>query len=225
MGALHGRNALKGRTCDEMKILLIEDNVTDADFLRASLRRSRGEDVDLKHVMTLKEGTIALRKDEADLSELRPIGVGSTCRRFLEAVLAKLFKVEFTKLFAAHGQFVVGVKGGVELLHHLSHAQCDSFVDDQLHQGLSPAHALVSVDFVNFFNRFSRSSMHKALHQCTQLSRLVPCFDLMHGQPNRCCFVDHNGLTACFNQEEGVVQGGPMSPILAYLAITPMLED
>ena len=168
---------------------------------------------------------IALHKDEADLSELRPIGVGSTCRRFLEAVLAKLFKVEFTKLFAAHGQFVVGVKGGVELLHHLSHAQCDSFVDDQLHQGLSPAHALVSVDFVNFFNRFSRSSMHKALHQCTQLSRLVPCFDLMHGQPNRCCFVDHNGLTACFNQEEGVVQGGPMSPILACLAITPMLED
>ena len=71
-----------------MKILLIEDNVTDADFLRASLRRSRAEDIDLTHVMTLKEGTIALRKDEFDVILLDmglPDGNGMEC---VEAVQA-----------------------------------------------------------------------------------------------------------------------------------------
>ena len=71
-----------------MKILLIEDNVTDADFLRASLRRSRAQDIDLTHVTTLKEGTIALRKDDFDVILLDmglPDGNGMEC---VEAVQA-----------------------------------------------------------------------------------------------------------------------------------------
>jgi diguanylate cyclase (GGDEF)-like protein len=71
-----------------MKILLIEDNITDADFLRASLKRSRAEELDLTHVSTLKEGTIALRKDEFDVVLLDmglPDGNGMEC---VEAVQA-----------------------------------------------------------------------------------------------------------------------------------------
>ena len=71
-----------------MKILLIEDNVTDADFLRASLRRSKAEEIELTHVTTLKEGSISLRKDEFDIVLLDmglPDGNGMEC---VEAVQA-----------------------------------------------------------------------------------------------------------------------------------------
>jgi diguanylate cyclase (GGDEF)-like protein len=65
-----------------MKILLIEDNPTDADFLRASLKRSRADDIELTHLCTLKEGTIALRTDEFDIVLLDmglPDGNGMDC--------------------------------------------------------------------------------------------------------------------------------------------------
>jgi diguanylate cyclase (GGDEF)-like protein len=65
-----------------MKILLIEDNPTDADFLRVSLKRSRADDIELTHLCTLKEGTIALRKDEFDVVLLDmglPDGNGMDC--------------------------------------------------------------------------------------------------------------------------------------------------
>ncbi|MGI9291166.1 MAG: EAL domain-containing protein [Gammaproteobacteria bacterium] len=65
-----------------MKILLIEDNVTDADFLRAALRRSKAEEVDLTHASTLKEGGIELRKGDFDVVLLDmglPDGNGMEC--------------------------------------------------------------------------------------------------------------------------------------------------
>ena len=71
-----------------MKILLIEDNVTDADFLRASLRRSKAEEIDLTHLSTLKEGCIALRKDEFDVVLLDmglPDGNGMECVEGVQA--------------------------------------------------------------------------------------------------------------------------------------------
>jgi diguanylate cyclase (GGDEF)-like protein len=71
-----------------MKILLIEDNVTDADFLRAALRRSKAEEIDLTHVSTLKEGGIALKKDEFDVVLLDmglPDGNGMECVAAVQA--------------------------------------------------------------------------------------------------------------------------------------------
>jgi diguanylate cyclase (GGDEF)-like protein len=71
-----------------MKILLIEDNATDADFLRAALRRSKAEEVDLTHVSTLKEGGIALKKGEFDVVLLDmglPDGNGMECVAAVQA--------------------------------------------------------------------------------------------------------------------------------------------
>lgn len=76
-----------------MKILLIEDNATDADFLRAALRRSKAEEIDLTHVSTLKEGGIALRKDEFDVVLLDmglPDGNGMECVAAVQAANAEI---------------------------------------------------------------------------------------------------------------------------------------
>jgi diguanylate cyclase (GGDEF)-like protein len=71
-----------------MKILLIEDNTTDADFLRAALRRSKAEEIDLTHVTTLKDGGIALKKGEFDVVLLDmglPDGNGMECVAAVQA--------------------------------------------------------------------------------------------------------------------------------------------
>jgi diguanylate cyclase (GGDEF)-like protein len=65
-----------------MKLLLVEDNLTDAEFLQASLRRSQTEDVQLTHVTTLKEGSRAVRKGGYDVVLLDlnlPDGSGIDC--------------------------------------------------------------------------------------------------------------------------------------------------
>jgi len=65
-----------------MKLLLVEDNSTDAEFLAASLRRSGASDIDLTHVSTLKEGTRAVRKGGFDVVLLDmglPDGSGMEC--------------------------------------------------------------------------------------------------------------------------------------------------
>jgi len=65
-----------------MKLLLVEDNITDAEFLAASLRRSGAKDIDLTHVTTLKEATRALRKGGFEVVLLDmglPDGSGMEC--------------------------------------------------------------------------------------------------------------------------------------------------
>jgi diguanylate cyclase (GGDEF)-like protein len=65
-----------------MKLLLVEDNLTDAEFLAASLRRSGASDIDLTHVTTLKEATRALRKGGFEVVLLDmglPDGSGMEC--------------------------------------------------------------------------------------------------------------------------------------------------
>lgn len=65
-----------------MKLLLVEDNTTDAEFLAASLRRSDASDVELTHVTTLKDCTRALRKGGFDVVLLDmglPDGSGLEC--------------------------------------------------------------------------------------------------------------------------------------------------
>jgi diguanylate cyclase (GGDEF)-like protein len=66
-----------------MKLLLVEDNPDDAEFLAASLRRcQQSEDVDLQHVTSLAEADRVLRGEGFDvvLLDLQlPDGSGMTC--------------------------------------------------------------------------------------------------------------------------------------------------
>ncbi len=72
-----------------MKLLLVEDNPADADFLAASLRRQRAADVELVNVMTLAEATAKLRSETFDVVLLDlhlPDGSGLQCLDAIQAV-------------------------------------------------------------------------------------------------------------------------------------------
>lgn len=72
-----------------MKLLLVEDNPADADFLAASLRRQRAGDVELVNVATLAEATTKLHTDRFDVVLLDlhlPDGSGLQCLDTIQAI-------------------------------------------------------------------------------------------------------------------------------------------
>ncbi|MEO7387475.1 MAG: EAL domain-containing protein, partial [Gammaproteobacteria bacterium] len=72
-----------------MKLLLVEDNPADADFLAASLRRQRAGDVELVNVATLALATEQLTLDTFDVVLLDlhlPDGSGLQCLDAIQAV-------------------------------------------------------------------------------------------------------------------------------------------
>jgi len=72
-----------------MKLLLVEDNPADADFLAASLRRQRAGDVELVHVQSLAAAADQLGLDSFDVVLLDlhlPDGSGLQCLDAIQAV-------------------------------------------------------------------------------------------------------------------------------------------
>jgi len=72
-----------------MKLLLVEDNPADADFLAASLRRQRAGDVELVNVPTLALATEQLNLDTFDVVLLDlhlPDGSGLQCLDAIQAI-------------------------------------------------------------------------------------------------------------------------------------------
>jgi diguanylate cyclase (GGDEF)-like protein len=72
-----------------MKLLLVEDNPADAEFLAASLRRQRAGDIELINVQTLAEATAQLGLDSFDVVLLDlhlPDGSGLECLDSIQAV-------------------------------------------------------------------------------------------------------------------------------------------
>ena len=72
-----------------MKLLLVEDNPADADFLAASLRRQRASDIQIVNVQTLAEAISQLGLDKFDVVLLDlhlPDGSGLQCLDAIQAV-------------------------------------------------------------------------------------------------------------------------------------------
>ncbi len=72
-----------------MKLLLVEDNPADADFLAASLRRQRASDIQIVNVATLAEAVAQLGLDKYDVVLLDlhlPDGSGLQCLDAIQAV-------------------------------------------------------------------------------------------------------------------------------------------
>jgi DNA-binding response OmpR family regulator len=70
-----------------MKLLLVEDDASDARFLRACLTRSQGAPPDLVHVQTLADAFAALSADEYDVVLLDlhlPDASGESCVRAIQ---------------------------------------------------------------------------------------------------------------------------------------------
>ena len=76
-----------------MKLLLVEDNPADAEFLAASLRRQRAGDVELVNVMTIAAATEQLRSEEFDVVLLDlhlPDGSGLQCLDAIQSVNSEI---------------------------------------------------------------------------------------------------------------------------------------
>jgi diguanylate cyclase (GGDEF)-like protein len=74
-----------------MKLLLVEDNLEDADFLAASLRRHKVSDVELNHVTTLRDAVhqLSLERFDVVLLDLHlPDGSGLECVDAIQAAEA-----------------------------------------------------------------------------------------------------------------------------------------
>ena len=72
-----------------MKLLLVEDDPADADFLAASLRRQRASDIQIVNVATLAEAVSQLQLDKFDVVLLDlhlPDGSGLQCLDAIQAV-------------------------------------------------------------------------------------------------------------------------------------------
>ena len=90
VGACHaGLGSVAERCrCKLMKLLLVEDNLDDADFLAASLRRHNVSDIELNHVTSIRDAVIQLRLQRFDVVLLDlhlPDGSGMECVDAIQA--------------------------------------------------------------------------------------------------------------------------------------------
>ncbi len=89
VGAEGVRLRLQPRPVDLMKLLLVEDNLDDAAFLGASLRRQQASDVEVVHVRSLREARARLGGEAFDVVLLDlhlPDGAGLECVDAIQSV-------------------------------------------------------------------------------------------------------------------------------------------
>jgi hypothetical protein len=80
------------------------------------------------------------------------------------------------------------------------------------------------LDIVNMFNAVSRESARSALAQHPKFRGLLPFFDLIYGEPNKCWYRKPDNTWDYFYQHEGFAQGCPLAPVLASLVLHQVLE-
>jgi hypothetical protein len=166
---------------------------------------------------------LALHKDLDDLTKLRPIGIGTVWRRLIGAIITTTLGSEFSKILITEGQFGVAVKGGIEYLIHTAQAQFDQYITQPSANGASPDRALIILDIVNMFNSVSRDAAREFLQEHQQFHCILPYFDLMYANSNRCYFLTPTGTLDFFTQHEGFPQGDPLATILACLVLHKLL--
>jgi hypothetical protein len=74
------------------------------------------------------------------------------------------------------------------------------------------------------FNAISRQACRHALLQDNTLQPLLPFFDLLYHQHNRCWYQTPQGTYQQFPQEEGFTQGCPLSGAFADIVLTQVLQ-
>jgi hypothetical protein len=87
-----------------------------------------------------------------------------------------------------------------------------------------PTRALLTLDIANMFNAISRLACRQALLHDNTLQQLLPFFDLLYHQHNRCWYQTPQGAYQQFPQEEGFTQGCPLSGAFADIVLTQVLQ-
>ena len=168
---------------------------------------------------------MALHKDPDDPTKLRPIGMGSAYRRILGKYIMEHFGSQFAAFLLPVGQFGIALKGGLDLILHMTRANIDRYLNRRQH----PSRLLLLLDITNMFNSCSRASVRDLLADHPAFQPLLPFFDFLYGGPNKCYFFDNQGNVDHFVQEEGFAQGCPLGPIFSalcfYILLKPLQKE
>ena len=162
---------------------------------------------------------LALHKDPQHLDKLRPIGVGTSWRRVVGALLT----AHFSPLFAHHllpHQCGIAVQGGLQFITHSIQVQAQSLLPSAFNP--SGSHILLQLDLANMFNSISRTHIRTQLD--LHFPQLTPFFDTLYTDANSCFYRDDNNNWLSFLQPEGVTQGCSLSSMLATLGLHPVLQ-
>ena len=155
---------------------------------------------------------MALHKDPANPSKLRPIGMGSAWRRLLGRYLISVFTPEIAKLFLRYGQLGIAIKGSIEIIVHATKLQLEKY--------LSPGvetRALPLLDLENMFNKASRLAAQDQLQNQPTLRLMLPFVKLLYSTPTHCYYQNSSNQISYFLQEEGHCQGCPLAGFLSCL--------
>jgi hypothetical protein len=166
----------------------------------------------------------ALHKDINDLKKKRPISIGTALRRTNSATLLEHHRNDIAELCAPDGQYGIAIKGGLEFIVHKAQAQCHLFIDKPNKQKEPASRVLLLLDITNMFNEISRDACRLLLLATPELKDMVPCFDQMHKEPNRCWCKTDKGTHRHFQQPEGFAQGCPLSGSYAAIALSLLLK-
>ena len=161
---------------------------------------------------------LALHKDALNPLKLRPLGIGTAFRR----IIGSIIMAHHNESFAAHllpaGQVGVGISGGINVIAHLTQLLVSRHVSDPAMR----TRVLIALDIVNMFNACSRETCRASLQR--HFPRLLPFFDLLYSEDNKCWYLDHHGQWNAFLQTEGFAQGCPLSPLFASLVLDEVLR-
>ena len=163
-----------------------------------------------------------LHKDPENKAKLRPVAVGGGWRRAFTSITVKHNTKQFTEFLSPHN-YAIGVKGGSNFVYHTISNEIDKYITRS--QGDTktnpPTRCLVSLDIQNMFNEIPRERALDIINKhFPNISNLA---NLLLSEPTTCLYQDPDGEWKSFQQEEGLPQGCPFSPVLAALVLNTII--
>ena len=165
-----------------------------------------------------------MHKDPNDTSKLRPIVVGGAWRRALTSLTVKHNTRLFTEFLAPYN-FAIGVKGGETFVYNTINIEVKKYIqrsEEQLRHN-PPSRCLISLDICNMFNKTSRERARDIIK--TNFPHLLNISDLLLNDPTECHYLKPNREWGFFEQEEGLPQGCPFSPVFASLVLNTIIKS
>ena len=164
-----------------------------------------------------------LHKDPNDLSKLRPVAVGGGWRRALTSTIVRLNNQIFTKHLMPYN-FAIGVKGGTNFIYHTVTYEIEKYINRKEHEIEinPPTRCLISLDISNMFNEISRQKAMEIIN--IHFPHLSNYTNLLLQDPTHCWYLLPNGGWQFFEQEEGLPQGCPFSPVFAALVLHTIIQ-
>ena len=120
--------------------------------------------------------------------------------------------------------FAIGVKGGTNFIYHTVTYEIEKYINrkEQEIEINPPTRCLISLDISNMFNEISRQKAMEIIN--IHFPHLSNYTNLLLQDPTHCWYLLPNGGWQFFEQEEGLPQGCPFSPVFAALVLHTIIQ-